>query len=423
MRSAAHGFTLIEVLIAGGLAGLIAVAAFAAVTNMQQASGTQIEATTTFSSGRLGLDMMLRDIRMAGDSNDLLNDFCIPAAQRHDNTLYACPAILEAHPWRIVLSMNNWTAPAGAAEIGINSPFVAGSTPPSRASRLSDLPENTIAYEFVPLLAVDPPMEGLRVRNPVGGAWAARAVVRGRIDRILNPFGFDATGALNVLPPQRSVLVENVVLDNAMKCNPANPENSTVAGACDARFDHTLFSYRLFARQGTINGLAAWATTSQFLLSPPVNFYNPSRPLTAIGVGAAQANLTFGGIPGVPDVRGLVTGAGPLPVGADLYVNPPPAGLDGMTRTALTLGTPFDPAVPNSLIRLIYDRQRIRSVRVAFKVYSGREDPLYSLGLDLDNKQAGSPPLAVGRGTSPMFQFESEAELKVFNARSTLVDL
>ena len=51
MRSAAHGFTLIEVLIAGGLAGLIAVAAFAAVTNMQQASGTQIEATTTFSSG------------------------------------------------------------------------------------------------------------------------------------------------------------------------------------------------------------------------------------------------------------------------------------------------------------------------------------------------------------------------------------
>lgn len=422
-----RGFTLLELIIAGGLAGIIAVAAFAAVTNMQQATGTQMEATSVFSSGRFGLDMMLRDIRMAGDSNELFANYCIrDPAMRHPNTLYACPAILEAHPWRIVLAMNNWAPAAAGVGIDINSPFAVGATPPTRASMLWDRPDNMVAYEFVPLIDADFPIETLQVRNPAGTNDFQRDVIRGRIDRIVNPFGLDTAGGFNVLPPQRSVLVENVVLDNAMRCNPLNPENSNDPDACDPRFDHALFGYRLLARQNTLVETAGRTTSSTMFLSPPLNFYAPGRPAFQFGVDAPTDGLTFAGLPTAAEVRGLKAGAVPAGDGIRLY-DDTVAELDGFTREsmadALVAADPFNPTIPNSVIRLIYDRQRIRAVRVSFKVYSGREDPNYRLGLNLDDQDAAAPQVTTGLGTSPLFQFESEAELKVFSSRASLVDL
>lgn len=433
MRKDASGFTLLELMIAGGLAGLIAVAAFAAVTNMQQATGAQMEATTVYSSGRFGLDMMVRDVRMAGDSSELFANYCIRnEGNRHTSTAYACPAILEAHPWRVVLTMNNWTPAASVAgdEIGVRSPFGAGATPPTRNSMLWDRPDNTVAYEFVPMRAGNTVVdldENLRVRAPTGAGWFARRVIRGRIDRIVNPLALAADGTSDPLatPPMRSVLVENVVLDNAMRCSSNNPSNSTTPADCDPRADFALFSYRLLARDSTFLEMKARTSASRMFLSPPLNFYPVGRPTTQIG-SPVLGSMTWGMPAAVAAVTGLKADTSGEIGDADRLYDKDAANLDGYTREsfddAAGAAAPFNPEVGNSIIRLIYDRQRIRAVRISFKVYSGREDPTYPLGLDLDGHE-GPLPLAVGPGTSPLFHFESEAELKVFNSRAALVDL
>ncbi len=402
MKTTSRGFTLLELMVASGVAGVVSLAAFAAVTNMQRATGAQLEATQTVSAGRLGLELMLRDIRSAGASSELFTTHCIAPGSRHPAAVSGCPALLEAHPWRIIIARNSWTPPAPPPGAASASPYAASATAPPATATLASSPNNVVAYEFVPTA----PQTVLQVANLIGPGTHARTVIRGQIHRIVDPWGFGPNG------PQRMVLVDNVMLDNAMRCDPANPTTSG-AGGCDGRYDFALFSYRVAARPGQLVGDAnlvgaARNTQSGVLLSPPMNFYPATAPLgNGNFEGMAPTAQHIAGAPSAAaDVRGLDLGAG----GVAVFDLAGPAVDEPMQVSTNSL----DPTVPDSVMRMILDNDRIRAVRVSFKVAAPREDPTFLEGIDLDPAR---------QGTAPVYSFESLGEIKSVAWRVRPIDL
>ena len=104
----------------------------------------------------------------------------------------------------------------------------------------------------------------------------------------------------------------------------------------------------------------------------------------------------------------------PATVPAALLDEPPyapnhPAEVVGLEKTTkkypglLPDSVRMDADDPGSDLRLVLDRNRIRTVRVAFKAV-GPEDPGVTDGLDLDGNRAN--------GTARVWSFETVAELK-----------
>jgi len=345
----ARGVTLIELMVAGTTAAVVVFFAFVTIGQVQSAAATQSRGIELVSQARLVMEVMGRDIRSAGDAVQILPFHCIAGFQS-GGTPDGCPAILDPHPWRITIARNAWVAPTGVvpgtAEDGLSTaPF-------------TDDPNNVVTYQFVP-----------RMELPDDAGFDG---VVGRIERILNPFGFGGEA------PQVTVLLDNVLLDERMKVDPAT-------GTADARYNYALFMYQLMsARVNEYVGdpdIVARPTTMNAFLLPPMRFFPipaPGDPLPA------QATAP----PYLPNYGGYEF------VGLNKNASASASILQSSANLAQDM-------------RFILDYNRIRAVRVAFKVLEAREDPNYRLGVDLDEDVPG---------TAHVFPVEAIFEMKVFSS-------
>ena len=356
MRRGDRGFTLVEMMVAVVCSAVVVAGAFVLLTDVQKAVMRQNAANEVVGQARVALEILARDIRSAGDSLDLLPAKCLGAAA-HADARGLCPAVLDAHPWRLAIARNAWV---DVDDDG--STFGKADAPPPLNRRFEQNGENVVAFRFVPTAA------------PTFGD--GRRGVLGRIERVVNPFRFPAgTGAEKV-----TVLLDQVVLDDRMRTDPANPASA------DARFANALFMYRVMTKSGELYGDDAitkreTALNDEFL-SPPLRFFAAKAP---------SAYLTT-----PPFVPGGYT-AEVVGLRAD----------ETKTESKILAGGTgsLDPNVPTSDLRFVLDRDRIRAVRVAFKVADSRERRGVTDGVDLDGN--------VANGTAPLFPFETTIELKV----------
>lgn len=360
----ARGFTLIELLVAGTISLLLVAGAFGIVTHVQRTSLRQAEASERVAAARVAMEAMARDLRGAGDALDLLPAPCL-GDKGFAPTDALCPALLDAHPWRVAIARNVWVDADGDG-----STWSAADSLPPPARRFEQEPRNVVTYRFVPREDAEP-------RPMRGGVGGSRSGVLGRIERVENPFGFVGEA------PRVTVLLDGVLLDDRMRSDPQDP------GRTDPRYDHALFLYRVAARSGELAGALGTRSTSLggAFLSPPLRFFAPAPPppYTAaapwLGAAYADAKQIVGlGADATPAQRLLAAGTGSL-----------------------------DPTDPTSDLRAVLDRNRIRAVRIAFKVVDEREKPDLAGGLDLDGNPAN--------GTARVHAFETTVELKVLASR------
>ena len=66
LTSKEYGFTLIEILIAMAITGIVSTAIFSAFQSQQKSYVTQEDVVVMQQNLRVGIDMMVREIRMAG---------------------------------------------------------------------------------------------------------------------------------------------------------------------------------------------------------------------------------------------------------------------------------------------------------------------------------------------------------------------
>jgi type II secretory pathway pseudopilin PulG len=352
-----RGFTLLELILAGSLSAVVVFAGFVALTGLQRSGARQTEADEVVGRARLAMEIMSRDIRSAGDSLDLLDTPCIPAASAHADRTFQCPAILEPHPWRIAIARNAWTDSTGTGP----GRYRDTDLPPDPTRLFDRWPENVVLYQFVPY------QPGERTFSD------GRHGYLGRIERVLNPFDFPRGTTSSTA--QTTVLLENVLLDDRMR---EKPDGSDV----DHRYDHALFLFQVlttkdkFVGHPDISGRTTSAASNAFL-TPPIRFF----PATSPGDLVKTA-------PYMPDHEGEVVG-----------VFKDTTARDGLLATG---SKEMKASQPDSDLRLILDRSLIRTVRIAFKVV-GPERPEQTTGLDVDT---GRP------GTAVVYSFETTAELK-----------
>lgn len=353
-----RGFTLLELMIAGTVALLVVAGAFRLMTDVQRASAEVAGSAERTSQARTAMEIIARDLRAAGDALDLLPGSCLGAAG-FQPTPAVCPALLDAHPWRIAIARNAWVDADGDGSL-----HGEADTLPPLGRAFDEEPNNVVAYRFVPYTD-DEPVE------MKGGPGGSRMGVLGRLERVQNPFGFADQ------EPVVTVLLERVLLDDRMRTNPLDETKA------DARYDHALFMYRLATRDGELSGDLGDRATSNagFFLSPPLRFFAAKAPADYTAAAPWVANAYTEEIVGLePDGSAveklLAAGAGSL--------------------------SPTDPA---SDLRFILDRNRVRAVRVAFKLVDERERAGWTGGLDLD----GDP----SNGTAGVQSFETTVELKV----------
>lgn len=369
-RSSKRGFTLLELLVAATIASVVILGAFVALQRVQSESIRQRRSVDVIAPARRALDLVGRDIRMAGDSATLFGDEsyrCLGAI--NPLATLRCPAVLDAHPWRITLARNAW---------GLDEKFTDEDDLPIGAL-LEQNPRNVVTYQFEPVRVTNLRYDGEN-----------RRVAIGRLVRIQNPFGFLGE------EPQRTVLLDNVLLDDAMKVDPAS-------GAKDPRFDHALFMYHLFGRSTEFDGDPAITerTTSEkdlagtsIFITPPMVFFDPLG--FPGGLPAASAATGYTADYGMGSVRGLS-----LPLGGAVTTR------QQVFAASLGGADAWNPVNPDSDIRWILDQNRIRFVRVAFKVFDPQEDPRRHDGLDLD----GDPT----NGTSALYALESTFEIRALS--------
>lgn len=395
----ARGFTLIEVMIAAAIAAVLAAAAFASLSTVQRITGASARAAGITAEARVGLEIMGRDIRGAGDSLDQGIAPCLPGVQMNADGVNPCPAILEPHPWRITIARYAWDDTVLGNSDG--STFSAQDVPRLQAGAALNgvMPEdaqNVVSYEFVP----DNPAGGMvaatdySASRPGVAAAQARNVWFGRIDRVQNPFRFGAPPG-NVTT--RSVLVDNVFLDEALVTaavgDPPVPDPNAA---------HSLFTYQVAYRPGELDtGLAARASVTNTLISPPLRFF-PIGPPMDLALIPAVAPTPYAGLGYAPQFVGF--------------------NRDGTPRARLLTvdpgGSPAQLEDPRSQVRYLIDRNRFRAVRVTFKVHEGRdpvtrlpvEDPGYRLGLDVDNNPAN--------GTARFAAFQATFQIKTLGTNA-----
>lgn len=352
-----HGFTLIELMIAGVLSAVVVFGAFFALTGLQRSGARQTERDEVVSAARLAMELITRDIRSAGDSLDLLGTPCLPSTNAHPDRTFECPAILEPHPWRIALARNGWTDAAGTGP-GRNR---TTDLPPLSTRAFAKWPENVVMYRFVPY------GDG-SIRTFGDG----RRGYLGRIERVLNPYDFPR--GTTASSAQTTVLLENVLLDDRMR---EKPDGSAV----DPRYDHALFMFQVLTTKDKFVGALSSRDTSaasDAFLTPPMRFFAPGSPGNLVKVAPYMPDH-------VADVVGLDTEA------------------TSNTSLLKTGSKGLKASVRDSDLRLVLDRSLIRTVRVAFKVV-GPERTDDATGLDLDDNAAN--------GTARVYAFESTAELK-----------
>lgn len=347
-----RGFSLIELMIAGALSAIVALSGFIALSKVQQAVADQQRITDLTSAGRLAIEMMARDIRSAGDSLEMLPQHCMTGFNS-PGTPHNCAAILDPHPWRMTLTRNSWQA--GSDGVLYTSDDLAPTL------SFENNPEDVVTYEFAPT-------GGLKTFAGTHKGYV------GQLRRIVNPFGFGGE------PRRVAVLADNILLDNRMRVNPASPDEN------DARYDYNLFMYQVL-RTGTESWVGDAAlvdrTTKQgSYLLPVVRFFDPTNGTYApyTSTGPAKPWLPNYGTPSVVGLHQSTTAE------------------TGALRSG---GTSFD-----TDLRYILDYNRIRTVRVAFKMVEAKEDPDYIGGVDLDPSKPG---------TARIVPFETTTELKVFS--------
>jgi len=366
-----RGFTIIELVVAMTISFLVIVGAFVGLTSIQSEASRQRRSVEIVGPARQALDILARDIRMAGDSANLFAD-CIVAFRNPLATL-PCPAVLDAHPWRLTLARNAW---------GLDETFTVEDELPVGAT-LESNPRNVVTWQFEPT-----------ERRTVVHGGAERDVVFGRLVRIQNPFGFLDE------EPQRAVVLDNVIVDDAMRVDPAT-------GASDPRYDHAVFTFQLLGRETEYDGddeivdrvtSAKDLTNLSLFLTPPVRFFDPLDFVD--GLPEPSADLAYSADYGETAVRGLrkATASGLPADGAKLFAA---SIIDDEDVDAM------DPTLPQSDLRRVLDQNRIRTVRVAFKVFDPREERRRRDGLDLD----GDP----SNGTAEVFAFEAYVGLRVLN--------
>jgi type II secretory pathway pseudopilin PulG len=370
----ARGFTLVELMIAGIVSSIVVLGAFAALTSVQRSAARQQEADEVVGAARIAMEIMARDIRTAGDSFILLNAPCLDTAHTFDPTAWNCAAVLDPHPWRITVARNAWVDDATSPDA---SRFSANDDPPPTARPFAQDPENAVTLRFVPY-----PTWGNDPKDLDNG----RKAVLGRIERVSNPFDFPlgATAQTGSV----AVLLDNVVLDDAMRVNPSDPED------IDHRYDYALFMYQLLTHTGEFNGDANLVvrntTASDWFLTPPLKLFTHAVP-------AGYPNDVVKAVPYMP------SGYSPSGVG----LKSANVGVSPIVKTPLPGTSPttsMAPDEPTSQLRYLLDRNRIRTVRLAFKVAAPRERPEVTDGFDLD----GDP----GNGTAQLYSFESVIEIK-----------
>ncbi len=367
-RSRPSGFTLLELMIAGAISLLVVMGGFVALNGVQSASARQQEADEVVGAARVALEVMARDIRTAGDSFGRLSGSCL-GATTFTPTVWNCAAVLDPHPWRVSIARNAWV------DAGDGSRFTSDDTPPAPTKAFTDDPENAVTFRFVPY-------EGWADPKAVGNN---RNAVLGRIERVTNPFGFTLAGA--AVPTTVAVLLDNVVLDDAMRFNPADPAD------IDHRYDYSLFMYQLLTRSGEFNGAAALVsrntTAGDWFLTPPVNLFSRAVP-------AGYPNDAPNAPPYMPSgYTAQVVGLETTTAVTSPIVNTPVEG---------TPSANLSPTDATSQLRYLLDRNRIRTVRVAFKVAAPRERANVRDGFDLDNNPAN--------GTAQLYSFETIVEIK-----------
>lgn len=342
-----RGFSLVELLVAGVVSTVVIGFAIVTIAQIQTATASQRKDIELASQGRVAMELMSRDVRAAGDAVQFLPYHCIGGSQS-PGTPDGCAAVLDPHPWRITLARNAWTTPPGV-------------TPGTSADTLSsapftDDPGNVVTYQFVPRDVV---LDGQGVL--------------GHIERVRNPFGFAGQA------PQTSILLDNVLLDERMKLAPDGVDSDPI-------YDYSLFLYHLLSETaGEYIGAASivnrQTTTGDSFLLPPVRFF------------ALPASL------GDP-LPAIVTG--PPYLGSYDFEF---MGLDGEKAISTSPLRATHGSIAQDM-RYILDYNRIRAVRIAFKVVEPHEDPAYHHGLDLNP----SAP-----GTARIFSIESTVEIKVFS--------
>lgn len=361
MRRRDAGFTLLELMIAATCGLIVVAAAFAVLTGTQRVVGKQAAADDLVASARIAMEVMARDIRSAGDSIAFLPTSCLEGASFLP-TDHLCPAILDPHPWRIAIARNAWIDTNGDG-----STFSKEDEMPPPTRPFADGPENVVVYRFVPEAGYETP-------KAIKGSGGDRIGSIGRLERVVNPFGFGGE------EPRVTVLLDRILLDDRMKSDPADPT------ASDGRFSHSLFMYRLLTRSGDLQGDAALVSRSStyngLFLSPPLRFFQVSNPPAYTGAR-----------PWLPAYNQQIVG-----LKAD------GTAVNGLFASgALNFqSAPADPTT--SALRLILDRNRIRAVRVAFKVVDSRERHGVIDGIDLDGNPAN--------GLAQVYMFETMIELK-----------
>jgi prepilin-type N-terminal cleavage/methylation domain-containing protein len=362
-----RGFTLIELMIAGVLSAGVVFSGFLALSEIQRSSARQTEAQAIVGEARLALEVMAGDIRTAGDSLDLLPEDCL-GDLAHATAEARCPAVLEAHPWRLALARNAWRAKSGEPEGRRRTDDL----PPPATRRFEHEPGNVVLYRFVP--------RG-EAAELTDGDGRTRQAVLGRIERVVNPYGFarpDETES----PPRVTVLLDDVLLDDRMRVDPADPDQ------VDHRYDHALFLYQVLTRQGEFTGdpdLVGRATgLDRTFLTPPLRFFPAAAPAELVTEP-----------PYAPNHPAEV-------VGLEKTTKSYPGLLPGSDR--------MNANDPGSDLRRILDRNRIRTVRIAFKVV-GPEHPDVADGLDLDGNRRN--------GTARVWSFGTTVEIKPLSPNTT----
>lgn len=354
------GFTLVELMIAGLLSALVVFGGFVALSSVQRSSQRQTAADGLVSGGRLAMELMARDIRSAGDSLDLLPTPCLGTVA-HANRNFQCPAILEPHPWRVVIARNAW---------GVGPDGIRGTTDdvPDVTTAFDRKPENVVAYEFQ-YDSVYHPTGTIKTFTDGRKGWL------GRIVRIDNPFLFPGGEGT----PTTTVLLENVLLDDRMREGPN--------GEVDRRYGLALFLYQLLTSSNELVGdLSTRATTAgDAFLTPPLRLFTTATPL------AFRTDPPY--MPDYPSARLEIVGLDDTPASST-------SSRTGLMRSS---SQGMVASTKTSDLRLILDRNRIRTVRIAFKVV-GHEQVGLTTGIDLDDNPA--------TGLAPVFGFETTAEIK-----------
>ena len=352
-----RGFTLIELMIASTMAVIVVMGGFVALTSLQKNAARQAEAEEIVSTARVALEIMARDIRFAGDALELLpGDHCLDATYRHPsfNPAFKCPAVLEAHPWQIILARNAWASSSGG-----RSRSELTDVAPSTTRAFNAEPENVVMYRFV---------EKEHHTGLKDADGTTRDAYIGRIERVVNPYGFAGQ------EPQTTVLLDNVMLDDRMRTNPADPSQ------VDSRYDHSLFMYQVLTKSDEFAGDLSTRTTSTGgpFLTPPLRFFRIGDP------GALKTTPPY-----AADHEAQVVG---LDAASSTYTGLLRTSSNGMKASTMV-----------SDLRLILDQGRIRTVRIAFKVLGPEHDY---------NKDGVAPDGNLANGTAQVYAFETTAEIK-----------